>query len=104
MHSFTMKLGSRQCRTNHCTARRPGRALVLYSNVRAWYRCDRGLAILPVAYINVDDDDPIDWLRDEIAKSPIPTLTGLCDAPFGAESPSSNAGLGTVSRLSAGRV
>jgi hypothetical protein len=30
----------------------------------------------------VDDGDPIDWLRGKIVKSPIPTLTGLRDAPW----------------------
>jgi hypothetical protein len=52
----------------------------------------------------VDDGDPIDWLRGEIVKSPIPTLTGLRDAPLGAEPPSSKAGLGTVSRSGVGGV
>src|SRR5688572_16188902 len=51
-----------------------------------------------------DDGDPIDWFRGEIAKSPIPTLTGLRDAPLGAGPPSSQAGLGTVSRSGVGGV
>jgi hypothetical protein len=52
----------------------------------------------------VDDGDPIDWFRGEITKSPIPTLSGLRDAPSGAEHPCTNARLGTMSRLGTGGV